>query len=442
MISFKREFHQPISEVYMKDLIVKPNDQKIEKILKRGEIFDKEFLPTVMKIIEEVKNNKDKALQELTLKYDHFDISNGFGLDYSSLRSHFDNLPEKLKEALVTAKENIINYHKNQLEKTWMYETEEGSILGAKVTPLSKVGVYVPGGKAVYPSTVLMNVLPAKVAGVKEIYMVTPATNGKVNEAVLGAAYLAGVDKVFKVGGAQAIAALAYGTETIPKVDKIVGPGNIFVALAKKMVFGTVDIDMIAGPSEILVIADEFSNPELVAADMLSQAEHDELASAITVTNSIELAEKIALELEKQLLLLPKRGIAEKSLKEFGSIIVCENLDEACEIANNIAPEHLELYVKTPFEYLNKIKNAGAIFLGENTPEAMGDYIAGPNHTLPTNGTARFFSPLGTYDFLKRSSIINFSKNALIKYGSMVVTMAQFEELNAHAESVNKRLKK
>lgn len=424
----------------MKSLIVEPGHQKIEKILKRGEIFDKEYLPKVMEIIEKVRNDRDKALRELTLKYDRFDITSGFTLLNADLKAYFENLPEKLKQALVTAKENIVNYHKNQLEKTWMYETQEGSILGAKITPISKVGVYVPGGKAVYPSTVLMNVLPAKVAGVKEIYMVTPAPGGKVNESVLGAAYLAGVDKVFKIGGAQAVAALAHGTETVPKVDKIVGPGNIFVALAKKMVFGTVDIDMIAGPSEILVIADKYAKPELVAADMLSQAEHDELASAVTVTDSENLAEQVAVELEKQLKILPKKEIAGKSLTEFGAIIVCKNLDEACKIANNISPEHLELYVNTPFEYLNKIRNAGAIFLGENTPEAMGDYIAGPNHTLPTNGTARFFSPLGTYDFLKRSSIINFSKEALLKYGDMVVTMAEFEELDAHAESVKKRL--
>jgi len=425
----------------MKDLIIGKDSPKINKILNRGGIFDKEYLPVVMDILDKVKVQKDKALIELTMKFDKTDLTKGFEVEKEYLKACFDNLPESLKKSLNLAKGNIIEYHRNMLEKTWMYERKDGSILGAKVTPLEKVGVYVPGGKATYPSTVLMNILPAKVAGVSEVIMVTPATGNNLNEVVLAAGYLAGVDRVFKIGGAQAIAALAYGTETIPKVDKIVGPGNIYVALAKKIVFGTVDIDMIAGPSEILVIADKFANPEYVAADMLSQAEHDELASSIVITDELNLAERIAIEVEKQLDKLPKKNIAEKSLKDFGAIIVVNDLDEACALSNEIAPEHLELYVKTPFEYLNKIKNAGAIFLGEYTPEAVGDYVAGPNHTLPTNGTARFFSPLGTYDFVKRSSIISFNRNALLSVGENIVEIAKAEGLDAHANSVIKRIK-
>ncbi|UOD35529.1 histidinol dehydrogenase [Deferribacteraceae bacterium V6Fe1] len=425
----------------MKDLIVDKNSPKINKILDRGGIFDKEYLPVVMDILDKVKTEKDKALIELTLKFDKTDLTKGFEVEKQYLKTCFDNLPESLQKSLELAKGNIMEYHRNMLEKTWMYEREDGCILGAKVTPLERVGVYVPGGKATYPSTVLMNILPTKVAGVSEVIMVTPATENRLNEVVLAAAYLAGVDRVFKIGGAQAVAALAYGTETIPKVDKIVGPGNIYVALAKKIVFGTVDIDMIAGPSEILVIADKFANPEYVAADMLSQAEHDELASSIVITDNMNLAEKVAAEVEKQLAKLPKKNIAEKSLKDFGAIIVVSDLDEACTLANKIAPEHLELYVKTPFEYLNKIKNAGAIFLGEYTPEAVGDYVAGPNHTLPTNGTARFFSPLGTYDFVKRSSIISFNKDALFNVGESIIEIAKAEGLDAHANSVIKRIK-
>jgi len=425
----------------MKDLIIGKDSPKINKILDRGGIFDKEYLPVVMDILDKVKVEKDKALIELTMKFDKTDLTKGFEVEKEYLKACFDNLPESLKKSLNLAKGNIMEYHRNMLEKTWMYERKDGSILGAKVTPLEKVGVYVPGGKAAYPSTAMMNILPAKVAGVSEVIMVTPATGNNLNEVVLAAAYLSGVDRVFKIGGAQAIAALAYGTETIPKVDKIVGPGNIYVALAKKIVFGTVDIDMIAGPSEILVIADKFANPEYVAADMLSQAEHDELASSIVITDDMNLAERIAVEVEKQLAKLPKKNIAEKSLKDFGAIIVVNDLDEGCDLSNEIAPEHLELYVKTPFEYLNKIRNAGAIFLGEYTPEAVGDYVAGPNHTLPTNGTARFFSPLGTYDFVKRSSIISFNKNALLNAGENIVEIAKAEGLDAHANSVIKRIK-
>lgn len=426
----------------MKELIVDSNSERLNKILKRGELFDKDYLPVVNEILEKVKREKDSALIELTLKFDKIDITNDFEVDKNYLKECYDNLPENLKRSLNVAKENIVEYHTNLLEKTWMYERKDKVVLGAKVTPLNRVGVYVPGGKAVYPSTVLMNVLPAKVAGVNEVIMVSPATNGVMNETVLAAAYLSGVDRVFKVGGAQAIGALAFGTESIPKVDKIVGPGNIYVALAKKSVFGVVDIDMIAGPSEILIIADKTSDPELVAADMLSQAEHDELASSIVITDDKKLAEAVADELELQLDSLPKREIAKSALFNFSAIVVVESMKEACELANEIAPEHLELFVETPYEYLNYIRNAGAIFLGKYTPEAVGDYLAGPNHTLPTNGTAKFFSPLGTYDFVKRSSIISFSKEALLKYSENVVDIANAEGLTAHANSVSKRVKK
>jgi len=426
----------------MKELIVDPTSERLNKILKRGELFDKDYLPVVNEILEKVKREKDSALIELTLKFDKIDITDDFEVDRDYLKECYDNLPENLKRSLNVAKENIVEYHQNLLEKTWMYERKDKVVLGAKVTPLNRVGVYVPGGKAVYPSTVLMNVLPAKVAGVSEVIMVSPATNGVMNETVLAAAYLSGVDRVFKVGGAQAIGALAFGTESIPKVDKIVGPGNIYVALAKKSVFGVVDIDMIAGPSEILIIADKTSDPELVAADMLSQAEHDELASSIVITDDKKLAEAVADELELQLHSLPKREIAKSALSNFSAIVVVESINEACELANEIAPEHLELFVETPYEYLNYIRNAGAIFLGKYTPEAVGDYLAGPNHTLPTNGTAKFFSPLGTYDFVKRSSIISFSKEALLKYSEDIVDIANAEGLTAHANSVSKRVKK
>ncbi len=421
-------------------MIFYKDNKQLEKILNRGEVFEDKYLHIVIDILKNVKTNGDKYIQELTLKFDNYDINNGIEVPFDELKIAYDMLTDNIKNALDKAKEKITLFHEKQLEKTWFIESYDGTILGQKVLPLEKVGIYVPGGKAVYPSTVLMDAIPAKVAGVNEIIMVTPATNGYINDIVLAAAYIAGVDRVFKVGGAQAIAALAYGTESIPKVDKIVGPGNIFVALAKKMVFGSVDIDMIAGPSEILIIADDSANPKYVAADMLSQAEHDELASAVVITDSETLAKKIEKEVSAQLQKLPKKEIAEKSINEYGAIFIVDNILEAVEISNNIAPEHLELLVKNPFELMLKIKNAGAIFMGEFSPEAVGDYIAGPNHTLPTGGTSKFFSPLGTYDFLKRSSLIKYSEKRLLEDAESIMSIAELEELDAHKNSVKVRI--
>ncbi len=409
----------------------------LPRILNRNEEYEERYLQTVLEIINDVRKNGDNALRNYSKRFDN-NLDEQLEITKKELISAYDATDEQLKLDLQLAKKNIEDYHKNQMEKSWFVE-KDGIILGQKITPLERVGVYVPGGKASYPSTVLMNVIPAKVAGVKEVILVTPAKDGSINNIVLAACYIAGVDRVFKVGGAQAVAALAYGTESIPKVDKIVGPGNIYVALAKKIVFGKVDIDMIAGPSEILIIADETANPEFIAADMLSQAEHDELASSITITNSLSLAKEIEKYLNLHLSNLPKKEIAEKSLKNYGGIIVVEDLNHAVELSNSIAPEHLELSVQNPFELLPKIKNAGAIFMGHYTPESMGDYFAGPNHTLPTGGTAKFSSPLGTYDFFKRSSIISYSKESFLKQKDHVFRLALSEDLDAHALSVKVR---
>lgn len=422
-------------------MIIKRNDEKLKRILGRGESFDEQYLDTVLGIIKRIRKEGDAALFELTKKFDRFE-GNNIEISRKEMEKAYKALDPKLKKALEKARDNIVSFHEKQLEKTWIYEKSEGTFLGQKITPLEKVGVYVPGGKAVYPSSVLMNTLPAKVAGVGEIIMTTPATGGEVNPVVLAAAYIAGVDRGFKVGGAQAVAALAYGTATVPKVDKIVGPGNIYVALAKKLVFGQVDIDMIAGPSEILIIADKSAKAKYIAADMLSQAEHDELASSVAVTDNKKLAEKIEEELRKQLEELPKKEIAKKSIDSYGAVILVKDMDEACDVANEIAPEHLELYVENPMEMMLKIKNAGAIFLGENTPEPVGDYIAGPNHVLPTGGTARFFSPLGVYDFIKRSSILYYSKKQLAEDMEDIITLAEHEELIAHRNSAAVRKKK
>ena len=418
-------------------MIIRKNDKRLQDILDRGGIMEGEYLRTVLDIIENVRKNGDEALAEYSLKFDKYDIKkHGIEITKDEMKAAWDVLPERLKAALENAKKNVVEFHEKQLEATWMYEKSKGTFLGQKVTALESVGVYVPGGKAVYPSSVLMNVLPAKVAGVDEIIMVTPATGGQVNPVVLAAAYLAGVDRGFKVGGAQAVAALAYGTESIPRVCKITGPGNIYVALAKKMVFGRVDIDMIAGPSEVLIVADSSADPDYVAADMLSQAEHDELASAIVVTDDMELAKEIENSVYAQLAELPKKEIASKSLERFGAIIVTDDLDEAADIVNEIAVEHLELCVAHPMEFMLKIRNAGAIFLGQNTPEPVGDYFAGPNHVLPTGGTAKFFSPLGTYDFQKKSSIIYYSKEQLMADMDDIRVLAESEELIAHRNSV------
>ncbi|MDR2883537.1 MAG: histidinol dehydrogenase [Deferribacteraceae bacterium] len=416
-------------------MIIDKFNKKLQSIKRRGEIFEGKYLDTVINILRDVRENGDRAVLSYTSNFDRFECNaEDLLISKQEIESAWESLPQDLKTALITAKERITSFHEKQWERSWTYN-DNGVMLGQQITPLERVGVYVPGGKASYPSSVLMNVIPAKVAGVNEVVMVTPTPGGVVNPVVLAAAHLVGVDKVYRIGGAQAVAALAYGTDTIPKVDKIVGPGNIYVALAKKMVFGTVDIDMMAGPSEILVIADESCNPAWVAADMLSQAEHDELASAIAITTSHAVAEKIEAEVERQLAVLPRQQIAEQSIRNFAAIIVVDSLVEACDVANEIAPEHLELCVDSPLELLKYIKHAGAIFLGHYTPEAVGDYFAGPNHVLPTGGSARFFSPLGVYDFIKRSSLIYYDKESLVAHADMISSIAYIEDLRGHSFS-------
>ncbi|HBO84772.1 MAG TPA: histidinol dehydrogenase [Deltaproteobacteria bacterium] len=361
-------------------------------------------------------------------------------VDRNKIKKALKNISEYDLKILKLAAKRIDAFHRKETPKSWQYTEKDRTVLGQKVTPLERVGIYVPGGKAAYPSTVLMNAIPAKIAGVKEIIMATPPSKNGINPYVLAAADIAGVDAIYQVGGAQAIAALAYGTETILKVDKIVGPGNIYVATAKRLVFGVVDIDMIAGPSEILIINDGTGNPSWIAADLLSQAEHDELASSILLTTSKNMAEAVAKEVSRQIKELKREAIAKKSIDRYGAIIITKDLKEAVDIANTIAPEHLELFVKKPFGLFKKIKNAGAIFLGYNTPEAVGDYMAGPNHTLPTGGTARFSSPLGVYDFIKRSNVILFSRKGLDKFGADIVRFADMEGLDAHGKSVAIRI--
>ena len=422
--------------VDLRGLIWEENEH-LRRIKKRGELLSLEYEETVKGIIEDIRQRGDEALIEYTNRFDRANISRPEELEipYSRLRRAYESIPEELRNALEFAAARIRKFHEKQLENSFITEEEEGIILGQKVVPLERVGVYVPGGKAQYPSSVLMNVIPAKVAGVEEIVMVSP----KPNEATLAAAFIAGVDRVLCIGGAQAVAALAYGTETVPKVDKIVGPGNIYVALAKKLLYGVVDIDMVAGPSEILVIADTSANPAWVAADLLSQAEHDELAGPFCITPSFDMALKIKEEVEKQLETLERNEIARKSVENWGTIFVVEDLEEACRLANEIAPEHLELAVANPWELLPKIKHAGAIFLGHYTTEPLGDYVLGPNHTLPTGGTARFYSPLGVYDFLKRSSIIYVSKEGFDKVKDPAKVLAKYEGLTAHKRAVEIR---
>lgn len=407
---------------------------------KRGKEDNTKFLSTVIEILDDIKTNGDDALLKYTKKFDDPNATlDSLVVSKEELKESFDTLDDEMKDVLLTSKKRVEDYHKLQLRKTWINEALPGEKLGQKITPIKRAGVYVPGGKAAYPSSVIMNVMPAHVAGVSEIIMVTPAVGGRVKQTVLAAAYICGVTKVIKIGGAQAIGALAYGTGIVPKVDKIVGPGNIFVALAKRMVFGTVGIDSIAGPSEILILADETANPKFLAADLLAQAEHDELASGIAITTSKELAKKAQIEVENYYNNSIRKGILEKSINNYSRIIVVDNMDEAIKLANTIAPEHLEICTNNPFDYLDKIENAGAIFLGHYTPEALGDYMAGPNHVLPTVKTSRFFSPLGVDDFIKKSSILNFSKEALEKYREKVFRFATEEGLQMHAESVNVR---
>jgi len=392
---------------------------------------------TVRDIIGQVRSEGDAALLRLTEKFDgHRDIT----MPPDAVRDAADRVEPELLASLKLASRRIEDFHRRQLQNSWLTTGPDGEMLGQIVRPLKRVGLYVPGGKAVYPSSVLMNAIPARVAGVEEIVMVCPAPAGEIHPLVLAAAQLCGITKIFKIGGAQAVAALAYGTATVPRVDKIVGPGNIYVATAKKLVYGDVDIDMIAGPSEILIISDGTGDPAWVAADMLSQAEHDEMASSILITTDAAFAGAVAAQVQAQLAVLPKKHIAEKSIGQYGAIILTENLNEAVSLANDAAPEHLELYVDRPWELLGSITNAGAVFMGHYSPEPVGDYIAGPNHVLPTGGTARFYSPLSVDDFIKKTSLVSFTRAALDRLGPDVVRLAAAEQLDAHARSVSIRL--
>ena len=416
----------------------------LQDLLKRSPDSYGEYEEQVAAILKQVKEKGDEALFAYTEQFDHAHLTKEtVRVSEEEIAEAYEKTDEKLIGVIRKALENIRSYHEKQKQYSWFDSKPDGTLLGQKVTPLKRVGVYVPGGKAVYPSSVLMNVIPARIAGVDEIIMVTPpGRDGKVSPHTLVAAKEAGVDAIYKVGGAQAIAALAYGTESIPKTDKIVGPGNIYVALAKKAVYGYVSIDSVAGPSEILVIADETANPRYVAADLLSQAEHDELASAILVTTSAELAEKVSDEVDGFLKELSRAEIIQKSLDNYGYILVAQTMEEAIETANEIASEHLEILTKNPFDVMTKIRNAGAIFLGEYASEPLGDYFAGPNHILPTNGTAKFFSPLSVDDFIKKSSIISYSRDALEKIHEDIEYFAQAEQLTAHANSIKVRFEK
>lgn len=410
----------------------------LENLLKRSPNSYTEFESKVNDIISDVRQRKDEALFEYTLKFDKFELNkNNIRVTEDEIKEAFSMVDPKLIEAMKESAENIRSFHEKMLRNSWIETKPDGSILGQRITPIEISGVYVPGGKAAYPSSVLMNIIPASVAGVSRIIMTTPPNKeGKVNPGTLVAASIAGVTEIYKVGGAQAIAAMAFGTESVPRVDKITGPGNIYVALAKKACFGYVSIDSIAGPSEILVLADETANPRFVAADLLSQAEHDEMASAILVTTSEELAEKVSKEVDAFTQKLDRKEVILKSLENYGYILVAQTMEDAIEAANSIASEHLEILTANPFEVMTKIKNAGAIFLGENSSEPLGDYFAGPNHILPTNGTARFFSPLNVDDFLKKSSIISYSYDGLKKVHEKIELFAKAEGLTAHANSV------
>lgn len=426
------------------ELSSESRDRLLEDLLKRSPNSYGEFEGRVAAILADVKERRDAALFEYTKKFDGADISaDNLVVTEEEIREAYETVDPSLVEIIRKALVNIRAYHEKQRRYSWFDSKPNGSMLGQKITPLRRVGVYVPGGKAVYPSSVLMNIVPAKVAGVEEIVMTTPpGKDGKVNPTTLVAAKEAGADVIYKVGGAQAIAALAYGTESIPKVDKIVGPGNIYVALAKKAVYGHVSIDSIAGPSEILIIADDTANPRYVAADLLSQAEHDEMASAILVTTSRRLAEEVSKEAEQFVAQLSRKDILQKSLDNYGYILIAETLDDAIDAANEIASEHLEIVTANAFEVMMKVRNAGAIFIGEYSSEPLGDYFAGPNHVLPTNGTAKFFSPLSVDDFIKKSSIIYYSKDALRPVHEDIIRFAEAEQLTAHANSIRVRFEK
>lgn len=413
----------------------------LNDLLKRSPNNYGQYEATVNDIIKNVRENGDKALFEYTLAFDKFPLSGeNIKITKEEIKEAYARMDPALVEVIRKSAENIRSFHTKQLRNSWFDSREDGTILGMKITPIQRAGVYVPGGKAAYPSSVLMNVVPAKVAGVSEIIMTTPpSAEGKVNPGTLVAADIAGVDTIYKVGGAQAIAAMAFGTQSLPKVDKITGPGNIFVALAKKAVYGYVSIDSIAGPSEILVLADETANPRYVAADLLSQAEHDELASAILITTSRTLAEEVSRQADLFTAQLERKEIIQKSLDNYGYILLAENMVEAVEAANEIASEHLEILTANPFDIMTRIRNAGAIFLGEYASEPLGDYFAGPNHILPTNGTAKFFSPVNVDDFIKKTSIISYSREALFKVHKDIETFAKSEGLTAHANSIKVR---
>lgn len=421
--------------------IYENKNELLQKLDERGNVDNSKTLNIVKEIISNIKDRGDSALIEYTNKFDSPLVTlDNIKVSEEEIKNGYDAISDELKETFKIAKQRIYDFHMHQKEETWTYENN-GEVLGQKVTPLENVGVYVPGGKAAYPSTVFMDVVPAQVAGVKNIIMTTPCNKeGKVSDVVLAAAHILGIKDIYKCGGAQAIAAMALGTKTIKKVDKIVGPGNIFVALAKKELFGKISIDSVAGPSEILVIADENANPKFVAADLLSQAEHDELASSILLTNSKTLAEVVQKEIKTFTEKLDRKEIINKSLENYGGIIITNTIEEAIEISNEIAPEHLELAVKNPFDYVDKITNAGAMFLGNYSAESLGDYMAGPNHVLPTIHTARFFSPLSVYDFVKRTSIIYFDKDAFNRIGKNVAAFAHSEGLTAHALAAEVRM--
>lgn len=413
----------------------------IENLKKRAGEADQKIVNIVSTIIRNVKENGDDAVREYTVRFDG-SVPKKTVITKEELQSYLDMVDDDFKSAVIKAKDNIYDFHLRQAQQSWMTTKENGVIMGQRVRGLHRVGIYVPGGTAAYPSSVLMNAVPAKIAGVKEIIMVTPpGKDGNPNPNIMAAAAVAGVDKVFMVGGAQAVAALAYGTERIPKVDKIVGPGNIFVATAKKLLYGIVDIDMVAGPSEILIVADKTADPSFLAADLMSQAEHDKLASAILLTTSADLARATLHEIDKQIKDLERQNIIEESLENYGEIIVCESLDQAISFANELAPEHLELCVSEPLKYIGKVDNAGSVFLGNFSPEPLGDYFAGPNHVLPTSGTARFFSPLGVDSFVKKSSFIYYTPQELSKAKDDIITLAESEGLTAHTNSISVRFK-
>ena len=419
-------------------------NEEFENILGRAKTDIKEVSSIVTNIIDDIIDNGNSAVKEHIKKFDKWEVKDDNELQIScdDMKKAYDNMDSELKKSLHIAHDRIKSYHEKQLPKSWIDFEKNGSILGQKVSAVDKAGLYIPGGKAAYPSSLLMNAIPAIVAGVEEIVVCTPTPNDEINELLLAACHICGITKAYKVGGASAIAAMAYGTETIPKVDVITGPGNIFVATAKKLVFGEVHIDMIAGPSEIGILSDASANPKYLAIDLLSQAEHDEMASSIMITTCDKVAELTSVEVDRYLETLSRREIAKKSIDERGVIIIAQDMDEAIKYMNEIAPEHLEIMTNNAFELLPKIKHAGAIFLGKNTPEPIGDYIAGPNHTLPTGSTAKFYSPLNVENFLKKSSIISFSQEAIDELGEPCALLADTEGLTAHAEAVRVRLEK